>query len=158
MPDDTRPVSDETEELPPPAFRFFSPGQVTLAAAIGGFIAGALLMALNYWRLGRPAAVGKTVLGVLAGIVCAAAVGAAGAALPDTKVVSIGFIVVSVTAMNVLSTRFQGQACREHLERGGRRAAGSAVIGISIVCLCVVLAIVALCLHVLEPSSGVECE
>ena len=36
MPEESLPVTGETESSPPPAYRFFSPGQVTLATAVGG--------------------------------------------------------------------------------------------------------------------------
>ncbi len=155
MAEESLPVVGETESLPPPTYRFFSPFQVTMATAVGGPPAGVVLMALNYWRLGRPWAMGKILLGAF---VCLLALGAVSLALPQSRPVDLGLIVGIVVAMNVASTRLQGAAYREHLECGGRRGTMAAVVAISLVSLLIVLALAALAYRALVAPSEIGCE
>lgn len=130
-----------------PEYRLFSPGQVTLATVIGSFLAGAILMALNYRRLGQPAAARKAFRLAAAALV---ALAVAGPFLPESSTVSIGLAVGSVVAMNQLANQLQGSPCRSHAARGGRTGSGLAVVGIAILCLVGVLALMFLSAYAAE--------
>ena len=128
------------DDEPKPTCKLFSPGQITLATAVGSFIAGAVLMALNYKRLGRPRAAWATV-----GI-AALALQAFSVLLwlfPQGPALNIVFVVGMIVGMNVLAHRYQGAAFREHIRGGGTKASGFAAVGIALVCVVALLGLLA---------------
>src|SRR5262245_31838263 len=64
----------------PPPYRLYAAGSVALAAFLGGFLPGVILIAVNYRRLGRRRAAAVTVAGGL--LTCAGLAGAI-AFIPD---------------------------------------------------------------------------
>jgi hypothetical protein len=114
-----------------PDYRLFDSSTVALAAFIGGPIAGAILIATNYGRLGKT---GKAVAAVVIGLVAAA--------IPVLIKLSWNSLAGSVcfVALGLLfflctwqiAQEVQGEAVEEHIARGGRLGRGAAAFFVGI--------------------------
>ena len=125
------------EDDPTPTYRLFTPAQITLATVIGSFIAGAVMMALNYRRLGSRRAARGTVAFTALGVVALCVVSFV---LPENGA-GIGLAIGIVVAMNLIANRLQGRIVREHVGAGGRTASGLATVGIGLLFMALLLAL-----------------
>src|SRR5262249_45815159 len=123
---------------------------VALATFLGGPLAGALLMAQNYRKLGKtvPALnmVGIGVLGMGLGM-------AAGHFIPREAYIAIPIALVA--GMRQLANATQGPAIEEHKDRGGDLGSNWVAIGLGGAFLAVVLAIIFLPM-MMEPHNRVQ--
>lgn len=117
-----------------PSYRLFDPAAVGLATFFGSPIAGTILMAVNYSRLGKA---GKGVLALLLGVLGTAAIVAIGWNKPvgSGSLGVVLFIVVWQVARAV-----QGNDVNAHVARGGALASKWLAFGIGIATLVVVVA------------------
>lgn len=115
-----------TEPVEAPAYRLYTPGQVALAALLGAPLAGAILVAFTFKRLGRlRAAKAALILGAL-GTAMAFVVGWL---LPDR----IGYTIKSlpwVFATYYIAKGFLEPLVAAHMRAGGKRASWWAAAGI----------------------------
>jgi hypothetical protein len=117
----------EAPDLVRPNYRLSPPGQIGVIAFLGGPMAGVLLMARNYARLGRLAASWLTVLIGLT--VTAVAVGLS-TAHPEGQGLSPIVLAAPLWLGTYLAARLlQGSAYEEHLRRGGEQLTGLVVLG-----------------------------
>jgi hypothetical protein len=126
------------EEKESQAGRLYSAGQVTGATAIGGPIAGAILLARNYSALGDRAASRKTLLWASAGTV---AVFVIAYFLPESasKGLPIGYTV----GMFHVAKQLQGDRFKSHIAGGGLQGSTWFAVGIGALTLVVIVALLA---------------
>jgi hypothetical protein len=120
---------------PPPPYKLFSVGAVTLATLIGSPLAGAVLMAINYRRLDRKRTANACVVW---GIVGTAALFGLAFILPariPTPIVAV----VPIVVMNSIAKFLQGEDLQRHERRRGQRASLWAAAGIGVASLALVL-------------------
>ena len=122
---------------PPPTYKLYTPSGVGLATFLGSPIAGSVLMAINYRRLGNRAAAGKAAaLGFLGTI----ALASVAALLPQP--ISMGLGIGAWIGMNSLAKAFQGEQIIQHTARGGELASNWRAAGVSLLVtlfLCITL-------------------
>ena len=116
----------------------YSPGAVGLATFVGAPVAGAAIMAMNYRRLGRPAAAAKAVLW---GVLGTAALIALGFALSN-QAPGLPLAFVPVVIMLQLARSLQGEAFSQLKTDGGKVASLWKAFGIGAASLVGVLAII----------------
>jgi hypothetical protein len=102
---------------PEVSYRLFDHGAVALATLFGSPIAGTILMAINYRRLGKPSsAVGAVACGIVGtGLAIALA-----SLLPQG--ISSGMSIVLLLVMMNAAKTFQGSIIEEHKRQGGKLA------------------------------------
>lgn len=117
-----------------PEYKLFSPGQATWATFLGSPIAGSVVLALNYARLGNRRAAW---MAIIVGLVVSVIVLWIAAILPDSSpnsVLSGGYTL----CLYMLAKSLQGNLVRRHLAIGGQQASSWMATGIGIACLVVI--------------------
>jgi hypothetical protein len=113
----------------------YTPGHVAIATFFGTPLGGAIVMALNERRLGRPnAAIATVLLGALASAVV---VGIAVALPDDFPGAPLG--IGSLLAMRYAAQLRHHEALTAHASTGGRKGSGWAAFGIGLACAVVVM-------------------
>ena len=138
---------------PPPAFRLYSVGSITLATALGTPVAGGILMALNYRRLGQLQSAKKALLwtgGFTILLFILAFV------LPDRF--GHGMAAGSLIGMYKLAKSMLGAAVTAHRSAGGRIASAWGAFGIGLACLTVVLLCIFTAVFLLPDELGTRYE
>ena len=108
----------------------YSSRSVALATFLGSVLAGGVLLAINYRRLGRCAAAVQAIVAALLG---EAAMFALAYVVPDTlHIPNIAYTLLQVFLMTALTTRLQGPALRAHLEAGGHLGSGWSAAGLGL--------------------------
>lgn len=102
-------------DVPAPTYTLYDARAVTLATFFGSPIAGGILMAINYRRLGDA---GKAAAAVIATIVATGLAVLIGWNAPQSGASIIGIAMVLVTS--VIARRLQGQDIAEHVKQGGQ--------------------------------------
>lgn len=130
------PCADQDESVAPPAYKLYNDGAVGLATFFGSPLAGSIVLAINYKRLGKSAAAWKAVLLGTLGTALLVGIGIA----IDNSAVGSGIGIGVLVGMMGLARSVQGPVVAEHVSRGGRLASGWGATGIGV--LTVVLAFV----------------
>jgi hypothetical protein len=110
----------------PPGYRLYSVNAVALATFLGSPLAGAVVMAINYARLGRG---GSARMAVVLGLIGTAAVFAIAFVLPD-KVPNVVIWLPQLLGMQAIAKALQGPAIEDHARRDGRAASNWKAAGI----------------------------
>lgn len=124
------------ESAPPiPAFTLFDSASVTLATFFGTPIAGSILMAVNYRRLGKEI---NAAVAFLAGLTVTILAVISGNFLPTsvTSAIGIGLLV----GMRSIAQALQGSAVQQHVSQGGKLGSRWAAFGLGAGVLVVVAA------------------
>lgn len=103
---------------PPPAGAFYDTGSVGIATFLGSPIAGTVLMAINYRRMGKPSA---GVVAVLLGILATALALGSGFVIKGnsgSSAIAIGMLIATIAAARQL----QGPTIDAHRAAGGKIA------------------------------------
>ena len=127
---------DASLQPPPPRFRLFSIGAVLLATFLGSWFAGSVLLAINYWQLGRTA---SAWLSVLVGLVATAALVTAAMLLPENTP-GVLFLGVQLLTMYFLAGALQSETIDWHVAKGGGLISKWLAAGLAIL-VCIPLAI-----------------
>lgn len=114
-------------ERPRPDYTMASPTQVGVATFFGGPIAGWLLIARNYRRIGQRAAAWLALAGGVAFTATALGIGFALPDLPPGGNLLFAVILCGITIG--CANALQGFAVKDHRERGGRTVPGWTVFG-----------------------------
>jgi hypothetical protein len=119
-----------------PGYKLHSPGDAALATFLGSPLAGCIVLAINYFKLGRSLAGWQA---ILLGLLASIALVTLGVKMPAH---SPGFLVavVSLIATYGLAKALQGSIYENHLSEGGEKASGWIAAGIGIACLGVLFA------------------
>ncbi len=132
---------DEKLEAPvvpaPPPYGLYTVGGVTLAAFLGGPIAGSVLIAINEKRLGRRE-VARNAL--LLGFLGTAALVGLGAALPDAA--AKGLPIGSIFGMRQIALGLFGPRLEAHTKAGGKLVSLWHAAGVGLLALVAQLAVV----------------
>lgn len=123
---------------PPPPGRFFSPNAVGVATFIGSPVAGGIVLALNYRRLGRASA---ATLAVVATIAATVALLMLAAQLDNTS--AGGGIAAGIAfGMVGVAKALQGKAHDAHLAAGGKEGSSWLAAGIGLPFLAAIIGLV----------------
>ncbi len=117
--------------------RLFSAGQIVLATFLGAPLAGCLLLAGNYLKLGNRT---YAWVSVLWGAVSTAAVILLAFSLPE-NFPNYPIPVASCIAMRVLSNYLQGSAIASHFAAGGRKGSWVAAVAAGLLCLALIVVV-----------------
>ncbi len=122
-----------------PDYKLYSAGSIALATFFGSPVAGGIVMAINYRRLGRLVA---AVHAVVWTVVFSAAIITVAMVLPDdVHIPNSAFVVPQIVAMYFLAASLQGRDIEEHQRRGGLRASAWGAAGIGVLVGVVIVAI-----------------
>jgi hypothetical protein len=128
----------------------YSVNAVGLASFLGSVLAGAVLMAINYRRIGEPArATYAIILGILGTV---ASIGIA-LVLPD-RVPSAAIVVPQLFAMIAIARAMQGPMLERHVQQGGKIASMWKAAGIAMLFFIVLFGAIILGALVLDPGMG----
>jgi len=116
-----------------PRYKLHLPGGATLATFLGSPVAGTLILALNYQKLGRS---GAAVLSVIVGVLATILILALALMLP-AKTPNALFIIPQIAVMAALAKSLQGPAVERHKQLGGKIASMWVSAGIGLVGLVV---------------------
>jgi hypothetical protein len=120
-------TADELPAPEPPAYRLASPGQVGGAGFLGGPLAGFLLMARNYAKLGRTTACWLT---VGAGVLVTAIPVGYGLLAPDTHAgFNFCFALPLWLGTYMTAKALQQRAFQAHRKAGGEQVSGWVLVG-----------------------------
>jgi hypothetical protein len=153
VPDEQRAASAWPHEaiVHVPRYKLYSPGHVAWATFLGTPIAGCVLLAMNYWRLGEPKS-GR--LAVVWGLVATTCLLAIAFVLPENF--PSGILPAAYTfGMFGIAKSLQGDIVARHLNSGGSTASAWRATGVGLMCLGGVLALVfavAIVLVVVKPD------
>jgi hypothetical protein len=113
-----------------PAYKLYSVASAVLATFLGSPVAGGIVLAINYKRLGQSAA---AIHAVVWSTVITATIIAAAMFLPDDLPVPNGALVVpQLIAMYYAAKSLQARDLDTHQRRGGRMASAWAAAGIGV--------------------------
>jgi len=132
------------------AVALYTTGQVVLATFLGTPLAGALVMALNDRRVGRPAG-GTVLLGALA----TALLTGLAFLIPD-GIPQLALNVAALLGMHRVCNSVQGERVQAHLAQGGERGSSWAAVGIGLACAAALVVVVAggyVAIELLRPSA-----
>lgn len=140
--------------IPPPIdapnYKLFDANAVGLATFFGTPIAGCLLMALNYHRLGQ---MGRAVMTLLVGTLVTGLVLLVTWNLPSGANVPIAIALLVVTRLS--ADKLQGRAVKEHVARGGQLASRWSAFWVSLIFLAIFFGIVLVIVYQGEQRTGV---
>lgn len=134
-----------------PSYKLFDSRAVAIATLFGSPAAGAIVMALNYSRLGQKS---KATLAVVYGFLATIAGIALGFVLPQGVGSGLGFGLL-LAMMNIAKSA-QGPAIAEHQQQGGKLASGWAAFFIGLGLMVVIIGIIAVVVVVMalvKPSG-----
>jgi hypothetical protein len=123
-----------------PDYKLYSAGSIALATFFGSPVAGGVLMAINYRRLGRLAAAVHAVVWTF--LFTAALITVALMLPDDVHIPNSAFVVPQIVAMYFVAASLQGPDVAEHEGRGGLRASAWGAAGIGILVGVVIAAII----------------
>ena len=121
-------LSVDTGRPSAPGYKLFSVGAIVLATFLGSPVAGTVLMAINYWRLGRRSAAW---ISIAAGVLATALIIAVAAALPE-ETPNSPFIIAQLLGMYFAARGLQESLISQHRHAFGRLASMWAAVGISL--------------------------
>jgi hypothetical protein len=131
------PAEVPTVELPIPTYTLFDSASVTLATIFGSPVAGTILMAINYHRLGEGS---SAAVAIVCGLLATGFAIAFGNLVPQTATTVVALALV--IGMRTVAQAVQGSAVQQHINRGGKLASKWAALGIGVATLVVIVAIV----------------
>lgn len=123
------------ESIAPPRMTLYSPGQMAWATFLGAPVAGCLLLALNYRRLGNSAAAGIAAIG---GSIVTVLILVISFFLPD-NFPNIALPAAYTFGMYQCVKLLQGKEYEHWLANGGIRGSGWVATGVGILCLIMIV-------------------
>lgn len=123
-----------------PAYKLYTVKGITWATFIGSILAGGILMAINYDRLGQSSAKWRAVL--WSALTTAVLLGIA-ATLPESlSIPNSLFILPQVIIMGIAARLLQGDAIEEHEASGGSLTSVWRAIGVGFLCGVFIMAVI----------------
>lgn len=142
------PEGGPAPEAPVPAYTLFDAKSVTIATLLGAPVAGTILMAVNYRRLGKEV---NAAVAFLAGLAVTILAIVSGNLIPAGMLYAVPVILLVVTRGIAQAT--QGPAVQQHVSSGGKLGSRWIAFGIGIGSLVVIVAGVAVLLVVQQVST-----
>ena len=127
----SQPISCGLSQQPAEDLRLFNAPSVTLATFFGTPAAGALLMALNYRRIGEK---NHAVLTLIIGVLVTVLAIVSGFVMPSGVTYPIGLGLLLAT--RVAALKLQGETVAQHVSRGGRLGSKWVAFGVGMAFLC----------------------
>jgi hypothetical protein len=127
------PANADQSSQSAPAFKLFDANAVAIATFLGSPVAGSILMAINYRRLGKG---GSAAVAVVLGVVSTAAAVVLGYFVPTTFTTAVA--VILVVTMRSVAQALQGSAVKQHVGHGGSLGSKWAASGVGLIFLVVV--------------------
>lgn len=104
-----------------PPYKLYSLWSVSALAAGGGIFVGALMMALNYRRLGKSQAAWQTIaFGMTAGLLVLIVFMCAG--MPKSEIVECSIRIAQGVCAYFAAKKLQGESIKQHISMGGAMA------------------------------------
>lgn len=130
---------------PPPPYKLFNAGAVTLASFLGAPLAGAVLMAINFRRLDRKRAANIT---MACGVGATAVLIGICSILPDRIPIWVTAVPPLIVTIS-LAQYFQGEELQLHTRRRGQLGSRWTAAGIGLICLAVLFGLLfgAICIE-----------
>lgn len=122
-------IARDSAALPRPPYKLFTVGHVVLATFLGSPAAGGVILAINYHRLGRGAAVWHAAGWSLLATALLLAFATVG---PDLPVGSSAYWVPQLLGMYFIANSLQGQLLTEHRAKQGRLSSAWLAAGVGI--------------------------
>jgi hypothetical protein len=130
----------------PPSCRLYSPWSVGLAVFLGTLASGAMVLAVNYWRLRRRLA---AAMALVVGTLATAGLGALAVVATSTVIgltfrLALGLMghLFLTAAAGVVADTLQGKAVRRHLLAGGKMASAGGTVLIACALMAVAVPLV----------------
>jgi hypothetical protein len=117
-----------------PAYTLFDSQSVTIATLLGAPIAGTILMAVNYRRLGKEV---NAAVAFLAGLAVTILAIVSGNLIPTDALYALP--VILLVAMRGIAQALQGSAVQQHVSQGGKLGSRWIAFGLGIGSLAVIL-------------------
>lgn len=133
--DESAPIHLEAPATEPPTYKLHPLIGVVCATMAGSPVPGGVVLALNYWRSGRPIRAALTLVG---GVVVTALVFAWLIRLPAEvfeKPPNLVLLIPQVALVYLVASVLQSRLIREHVRRGGDMASGWRSMGVALLCL-----------------------
>ena len=131
-----------------PHYKLYSIGSIVLATFLGSPLAGGVLMAINYARLGRTAAAIHAVVWSAAAIT--AIIGGTMLLSDDTNIPNLVAIAPQVIGMYFVARALQERDIESHQQSGGQLASAWGAAGIAIAAAVLILVVLFAVLMVLD--------
>ena len=123
-------MADVGQTAARPAYKLFSIWSIILATIFGAPVAGGIVMAINYKRLGFP---GKATHAVVWSAVATAVILAIAVFMPeDIHIPNMAFVIPQLVVMYLLAKTLQGPAMETHQAQGGPCASAWLAAGIGL--------------------------
>jgi putative Ca2+/H+ antiporter (TMEM165/GDT1 family) len=135
----TNPYAPPTTECTPRgSCKLYSPGHVAWATFLGSPIAGCVLLAMNYRRLGDMTA---AITALVSGFIVTSLTLVIAFFLPDNFPSSI-LSMVSTATMYQVAKSLQNNAYERHLAKGGSKASTWGATGVGVLCMVCILVVI----------------
>ncbi len=141
----------DSETAVVPGHRLFSSNDVAVATFLGSILAGSIVLAINFFRVGRPGAGKLSIAGGAVGLGILSAV----AWLVNDSVPNVVFTAVNLGltfGMKAVAEVLQDPALSAHREAGGRVGAGWPAAGIGLASLVVIVGALFLVMFRFDPA------
>jgi len=134
------PGVDETHKTDPSTYKLHPLRAVVWATVFGSLVAGGVVLAINFWRLGKPRAAWLTL--VLATVITGVILFALYSSPSLEQVPDWLFWVVQLNAAYGIAFCLQNKSIKEHVKSGGQMASTFRSVGIGLLCFVPVVALV----------------
>lgn len=128
------PEYEQAPQPPAPPYTLFDASSVTIATLLGAPVAGAILMAVNYRRLGKEV---NAAVVFLCGLTVTILAMVSGNLIPATALYSVPIILL--VGMRSIAQSLQGPAVKQHVNSGGKLGSRWIAFGLGIGALVVIL-------------------
>lgn len=128
------PESEPAPQPPVPSYTLFDASSVTIATLLGAPVAGAILMAVNYRRLGKEV---NAAVAFLIGLAVTILAMIGGNLIPASGLYAIPIVLLVV--MRSIAQNLQGPAVQQHVTSGGKLGSRWIAVGIGVGALTVIL-------------------
>jgi hypothetical protein len=121
-----------------PSYQLYSPGSMVLVTFLGTPLAGGVLLALNFHRLGLKGSALKALLG---GVFTTMALYLIAQLLPERSPLPGILLVPQLMGVHRLALHYQGRLLQEHQQAGGKLASSWRAAGLGLLSLLAVLTV-----------------
>jgi 4-amino-4-deoxy-L-arabinose transferase-like glycosyltransferase len=145
LPPELQPLAPATA----PRFKLYSPGHMAWATFLGSPLAGCVLLAINYQRLGEST---SAMAAVVAGSIVTLATCTVGFFLPD-NFPSLVIPLALTFGMWAVGKALQRETVEQHLAKGGEKASAWGATGVGVVVLLLVIGAIIFAAVVFLPEA-----
>jgi hypothetical protein len=126
----------------PPSYKLYAPWNAGFAVFLGNALAGSIVLAINYWRLGRRE---SAVQSIIIGLGISVLTLAIPLSLPKFRDIAPVLLFLQGVASLFLAQELQGEAFANHLENGGTKVSLWWVLAMTLLSFLVLFVVVVIC-------------